>query len=150
VPPAIRLLAAAGAIAALAGCGGDRPKTLSAAGYRRQASAICVDANRRAGAVERPRNLAGLRRYLDRTLVIVEQDTDRLRRLEPPAQLRSGHAAALRVQDAAIRRLRALRGELDAARPSVSALRRGLADVQRLGDEADRRFRALGLQRCAE
>jgi len=151
VGPLVRLLAAAGAIAVLAGCGGDgQPKAPSAAEYRREASAICVDANRRAGAIKRPRDLAGLRRFLDQTLVIIEQDTDRLRRLRPPAALRSGHAAALRVQDAAIRRLRALRGELDAAHPSVRALRKGLGEVQRLGDEADRRFRALGLERCAQ
>jgi hypothetical protein len=144
-----RPLAAAAVIAALAGCGGDDHKTLSAAAYRREASRICADANRRAGAIARPRDLAGLRGYLDQTLVIIEQDTDRLRRLRPPAALRSGHAAALRVQDAAIRRLRALRGELDARRPSVKKLRDGLADVQRLGDRADRRFRAIGLSPCA-
>src|SRR5206468_3487706 len=68
VGPVTRLLAAAGAIAVLAGCGGDGPKALSAAEYRRQASAICVDATRRAGAIRRPRDLAGLRRYLDQTL----------------------------------------------------------------------------------
>ena len=135
------------AVVTLMGCGGsDR---LSAADYRRQATRICADADRRAKAVPRPKNLAGLRAYLDRTLVIFEDDNGRLRALKPPADLQDGHAAALRAQDAAVRELRRLRDELRAPKPSLAAVQAGLARVARLGAEADRQFRALGLPRCA-
>jgi len=150
---AARVPAALLVVSALAGCGGSSgggPSTLTAAEYRRQATRICEDANRRADALARPRDLAALRGYLDRTLEIVEQDSARLRRLRPPADLRAGHEAAMRAQDAAIRRLRSLRAQLDQGKPSVTELQAGLDEVQRLGDQADKRFRDLGLERCAD
>ena len=147
---AASLFAALGATAALAGCGSSGDGRSSAADYRRQATKICEDANQRAGALKRPRDLPGLRNYLDRTLAIVQEDTDRLRRLKPPAELQTGHDAALRAQAAAIKQLRSLRRQLDVAKPSVKSLQAGLDDVQRLGDQADRRFRDLGLERCAD
>ena len=149
----MRLPAALLVAAALAGCGGgstDKSSALSPAAYRKQATRICEDANRRADALARPKDLAALRTYLDRTLQIVQQDTDRLRRLRPPADLRAGHEAAVRAQDAAIRRLRSLRAELEKPKPSVTELQSGLDEVQRLGDQADKRFRDLGLERCAD
>ena len=148
-----RVPAALLVVVALAGCGGGSSGggvALSAADYRKQATRICEDANRRADALARPKDLAALRTYLDRTLEIVQQDTDRLRHLRPPADLRAGHEAAVRIQDAAIRRLRSLRAELDKSKPSVSELQAGLDEVQRLGDQADKRFRDLGLERCAD
>jgi len=148
VPPRrARLVVAVGAAAMLAACGGGG--RLGAADYRQKASRICADANRRANAVPRPRNLSGLRAYLDRTLTIVQQDNDRLRALKPPEDLQDRAAAALRAQDAAIRLLRRLRDELRAPKPSLRAVQAGLAEVARLGNEADRQFRALGLPRCA-
>jgi hypothetical protein len=149
----VRVPAALLVAAALAGCGGgsgNNDAAVTAAEYRKQATRICEDANRRADALARPKDLAALRGYLDRTLEIVEQDTERLRRLRPPADLRAGHDAAVRAQDAAIRRLRSLRAELERPKPSVKELQSGLDDVQRLGDQADRRFRDLGLERCAD
>jgi hypothetical protein len=145
VRPAIAVLAAS---AAVAGCGGGG--AMSATDYRKAASKICDDANRRAAAVGRPRNIAGLRGYLDRTLAIVQDDTDRLRALHPPDNLKSGHEAALKAQDAAVQRLRALLHELETSKPPVTELRAALAEVQRRSDEADRRFRAIGLQHCAQ
>ena len=70
--------------------------------------------------------------------------------MHPPADLRAGHEAALRAQDAAIRRLRALLDRLRTSKPTVAELRTALGEVQRLSDQADRRFRALGLPRCAQ
>ena len=135
------------AVVTLAGCGGsDR---LSAADYRKQATRICADADRRARAVPRPKDLAGLRSYLDSTVAIVQQDNERLRALKPPGDLQDGHAAALRAQDAAIRELQRLRTELRAPKPSLAAVQAGLARVARLGSEADRQFRRIGLPRCA-
>jgi hypothetical protein len=147
-PRRARLIVAVGAAAMLAACGGGGGR-LSAADYRRQASRICADADRRAKAIPRPRNLSGLRGYLDRTLTIVQQDNDRLRALKPPDDLQDRAAAALRAQGAAIRMLRRLRDELRAPKPSLRAVQAGLAEVSQLGNEADRRFRELGVPRCA-
>ena len=141
-------IAVLAATAALAGCGGGG--AMSAADYRKAASKICDDANRHAAAVGQPRNLAALRGYLDRTLAIVQDDTDRLRALHPPDNLKSGHQEALKAQDAAVQRLRALLHQLETSKPTVAELRSALAEVQRLSDEADRRFRAIGLQHCAQ
>src|SRR3954454_9993957 len=130
---AARVPAALLVVVALAGCGGGSKggtTTLSAAGHRTQATRICEDANRRADALARPRDLGALRTYLDRTLEIVQQDTDRLRRLRPPADLRAGHEAPGRGQGGASRRLPSLRTELDKSKPSVSELQSGLDEVQ--------------------
>jgi len=142
-------LVAAGAVAALAGCGGSGGAS-SASDYRNAATKICDDANRRAAAIARPRDLSALRDYLDKTLSIVQQDTDQLRSLHPPDNLKAGHEAALRAQDAAVARLRALLDRLKSAKPTVAELRAALAEVQRLSDQADKRFRALGLSHCAQ
>src|SRR5437764_14663888 len=137
----VRALAVLAALVALAGCGGGSGS--SAADYRTAASKICDDANRRAAALKPPSNLAGLRPYLAKTLAIVERDTGRLRALHPPADLKADHDAALRLQAEAIRRLRALLGRLQSARPSVPELQAALAAVKSLSYQADRRFRAL-------
>ena len=143
-----RALAVVGAAVALAGCGSSG--AMSAADYRSAATRICVDANRRAAALPRPNNLSALRDYLDGTLAIVQSDTDKLRALRPPADLKAGHEAALRAQDAAIRSLRALLKRLETGRPTVAELRSDLAGVQRLSNQADQAFRSVGLPRCAQ
>ena len=140
------LLAVIAALA-LAGCGGGGG---GAASYRAAATKICEDANRRAAAVERPKDVAALRGYLDKTLAIVESDTARLRALKPPPDLKPGHEVALRLQEEAIARLRALLAQLNAGKASVPALQAALSEVQSLSNQADREFRALGLQRCAQ
>ena len=142
---AVAVLAAA---VLLAGCGGGGG--MSTAGYRAAATKICEDANRRAAALARPKDLAALRDYLGKTLAIVQQDTGRLKALKPPAALKAHHEAALRLQDEAIARLRVLLQRLTSAKPPIKELQAGLAEVQRLSNQADREFRALGLQRCAQ
>ena len=151
-PHVTRVSAALLVAVALVGCGGGSGDgaTLSTAEYRKQATSICEDANRRTDALDRPRDLTALRPYLDRTLEIVQQDTERLRRLRPPADLRAGHEAAVKAQDAAIRQLRAVRAQLGTVNATRGDLQKGLDKAQRLGDEADRRFRDLGLERCAD
>jgi hypothetical protein len=143
-----RALAVLGAAVALAGCGSSG--SMSAADYRNAATKICDDANRRAAAVPQPQGLGTLRDYLDSTLAIVSSDTDKLRALKPPDDLKTEHQAALRAQDAAIRSLRALLARLKSGKPTVAELKSDLDGVQRLSNQADAAFRALGLQRCAQ
>jgi hypothetical protein len=141
-------LAVLGVAGALGACGSSG--ATSASDYRNAATKICDDANRRAAAIPRPKGLGALRGYLDSTLAIVQSDTDKLRALDPPDDLKAEHQAALRAQDAAIRSLRALLASLKSGKPTVTELKADLDRVQRLSNQADAAFRALGLQRCAQ
>lgn len=136
------------AMVLLAGCGGGGG--LSASDYRAQAGRICKDAEKRTGALTQPKSLPDLRRYVDQTLTIAQQDTDKLSSLKPPSDLKSDHDAAVKAQQSAVDKLRAVKTELAKSKPSTTALQQGLAAIRTAGTQANARFRTLKVPACAK
>jgi len=72
-------------IAVLAGCGGGDGKALTKQEYARKADAICAEGKKQTGALPQPTNLADLASSADKTIDILDNALDDLRKLEPPA-----------------------------------------------------------------
>ena len=81
-------LAAVGAAALIAGCGGGSD-TSSADDFRAQADEICADANERIGTLTAPGPAAEVLPYLRAGLPIQAEELERIRALDPPEDLRA-------------------------------------------------------------
>lgn len=149
--PALPRIAATLAISTvlLAGCGGGG-STLSASDYRAKAAAICKDATKRTGALPSPKSLSSLRSYVEGTLAIAQQDTDKIKALSPPGDLRADHDAALKAQQSAIDQLRGVKDELTKAKPDTATLQKGLDQIKAAAAKANARFAALKIPGCAK
>jgi hypothetical protein len=71
-------------IAVLAGCGGNDGKRLTKQEYARKADAICAEGKRQTGALPNPTNLDDLASSADKTVDILDNALDELRKLRPP------------------------------------------------------------------
>jgi hypothetical protein len=80
-------LAAVGAAALIAGCGGG--SDTSSADVRAQADEICADANERIGALTEPGPAAEVLPYLRAVLPIQAEELERIRALDQPEDLRA-------------------------------------------------------------
>jgi acyl-CoA reductase-like NAD-dependent aldehyde dehydrogenase len=69
---------------AVAGCGGEAER-LSREEYAQKADAICAKGNQRTKKLPNPANLSELADVADRTIEILDQALNDLRKLEPPA-----------------------------------------------------------------
>jgi hypothetical protein len=141
------LLAAAGAVVLLAGCGGgsSKPEALTHAELARQADAACTQASKRVRALEAPTALAGLQEYATSVQSIGKDLEGDLEGLTPAAQDR----AKLDAYRAALRRSNDVAGQLAQAagsgdRTAVRSLSDRLAESD-LGVLAAR----AGLAQCA-
>ena len=148
-PDARRALAALAAVALAAGCGGGEDGRLSAAAYRARATRICADARRRTVALGRPQTTGQFKRFLAGGIGVSARSLRRLEALRPPKDLQDEHAAIVAGERRALAELRALASRLHGDSRDVALLKRTRPALDRLGAEADARYRAAGLDACA-
>jgi hypothetical protein len=142
----IALVAALCVVAA--GCGGgDGGGRLSRDDYVSKADAICLATVQKRQALSAPTTLAGIPRYVDRALPLLDAARSDLRALRPPAELEDKVAAwlaAIGEERDALADLRSAAKEKNGAK--VRAIgSQGVAIEQR----ARARARAIGLVDCA-
>jgi hypothetical protein len=140
-------LAAVGAAALIAGCGGgsDAP---SVDEFREQADAVCADANQRLDALTEPASGAEVLPFLQAGLPIQAQQLERIRELTPPDELQASFDEATDllqqrqdlIQDAADR--------IAAGEDPEAVIAEIDPEVTRLQAEARAKARALGLTVC--
>jgi hypothetical protein len=145
----VRAIALVGALAVIAaGCGGGGGgKRLSRDDYVAKADAICLATVQKRQALPVPTALAGIPRYVDRALPLLDSARSDLRALRPPQEL----------EDEVASWLEAIGDERDA----LSELRRAAKDknaakVRAIGSQgvaierrARARAQAIGLVACA-
>jgi hypothetical protein len=141
------LLATAGALVLLAGCGGgsSEPKALTHAELTRQADAACAQASKRVRALEAPTALAGLQEYASSVQSIGKDLEGKLEGLTPAAEDRAkldAYRMALRQSNDVAGRLAEAAGSGD--RTAVRSLSDRLSESD-LGVLAAR----AGLSQCA-
>jgi|Tabmets5t2r1_1033131.scaffolds.fasta_scaffold06116_2 hypothetical protein len=136
---------AAAALAGVLGCGEE---DRAATDYRRQANAICAQAERRIEALPAPATPDGLERYLRRGLAIAKRYDRRLRALEAPAELRAEHLRAGRLSRRGEVLLESLLDDLGAGLPSPETLGRKLPKLERTVRESNALAERMGLDEC--
>jgi soluble cytochrome b562 len=140
-------LAALGAVALIAGCGGGSD-SLSAEEFRSQADAVCADAERQIDDLTEPRSGEQVLAFLRAGLPIQEAQLERLREIEPPDDLRSDYDEGMDLLEQQIAAIDAAADRIEAGEDPEAVLGEVDEEISSLGDEADERARALGLTVC--
>jgi hypothetical protein len=145
----MRAIAVLGVLAVVAaGCGGGGGgKRLSRDDYVAQADAICLATVKKRQALPVPTALAGIPRYVDRALPLIDSARSDLQALRPPPEL----------EDEVASWLEAIGDERDALSDLRSAAKdKNAAKVRSIGSQgvaieqrARARARAIGLVACA-
>ncbi len=140
-------LAALGAAALIAGCGGGSD-SMSADEFREQADAICAEGDERVATIPEPTTADQVAPSLEQALSVADDQLARLGELDPPDELQTAFDEA---QDLNQQRR-------DLARQAVERIQNGedpqvvLRDVspelERLQEEARAKARELGLTIC--
>lgn len=144
---ALALVAAAGAVALPAGCGGgsSKPDALTHAELARQADAACAQASKRVRALEPPAALSGLQEYASSVQSIGQDLAKELDGLTPAAQDRT----KLDAYRGALRQSNDVAGQLaEAAGSGDRTAVRSLSDRLSASDLGVLAARA-GLSQCA-
>jgi hypothetical protein len=134
-------------VAMAAGCGGDD----AAERYRREANAICREAQRAARDVPAPGTAKGLADALENALAKARRLDRRLDRLDPPEELEADHRANLGDSRRGRRLFEQLVAELRSADGEAAGgeiLKRRLPALARLIERGNARARRMGIEDC--
>jgi hypothetical protein len=142
------LTATALAVLLLGGCGGDG--RLSSADYRAKAAGICADTKRETDALGRPKRTSEFKVFLARGLKVTDRNLRRFEALKPPKELQGEHDAIVAGERQGEQQLRSLSGKLHGDSRDIALLRRVQPQLSKLSNETDARYRAAGLDRCAQ
>ena len=144
-----RALTLAALLATLvAGCGGD--DRLSAKDYRAQAVRICQASERQTDRLGQPQTPAQFKTFLKRGITITEKNLEKFEDLTPPENLQDEHDAIVEHQKDGIEQLKKLEDSLKGNRTDLRRLQAAQPTLDKLSDQVDARFRAAGLNRCAQ
>ena len=140
-------LAAAIALLALAACGGgDGGDQLTADEFRQQADGICAEFEGRLNELGTPESLEDLQGYVDDAVPILEEGTNRLDELQPPAELEEDWNRAMEINREQLENVRGLQDAVaDGDQARVTELLQESDDAR---DESNQLAADLGLTEC--
>lgn len=145
-------ICAAGALALVAGCGGDDGSdALSADEFRTQADAICQTSKDTISALEEPTSASSseeVAAFLAAGLEATDAEIADLRELAGPADLQSTLDEALDLLDQRQDRIRTIADRLQAGEDVQTVYDDVSDEVDSLNDQADAKARELGLTVC--
>ena len=138
------VLASAGT--GLTACGGD--DGLSKAEYRKQANALCRQANADLAKIPAPSDVAGLKDYVTKAKQVTTKAVDKMDALQPPEDLKADHDA--HIADG--RKVISMADELGKAAASndQAAFERLTKEGDRMDEISDKRAERMGLTDCAD
>jgi hypothetical protein len=145
----LKLVAASFVLAAAlaGGCGGGDNGALSESEFREEANAVCEETLREAEAIDAPASPEEIPDYVERLVPLVRQGLERLRALQPPADLQEDYDRMLDVNEKVLASADDL---AEAAQESDAAkLQEALAAGDAANRESDRLASKLGLDECA-
>jgi hypothetical protein len=135
-------------VAALtAGCGGGDDGALSESEFREEANAVCEGTLREAEAIEAPASPEEIPDYVDRLVPLVRQGLERLRALQPPADLQEDYDQMLDETETALASADDLATAAQEGDPGK--LQEALAAGDAANQASDRLATKLGLDECA-
>ena len=149
---ALKLAAAtvslAGAFLA-AGCGGDGDgDTLSAEEFQQRADEICEEFEAKLNDVEPPTSPDDIQRFVNEAVPIIEDGTNELDSLEPPAEFRDEWTRISEINSENLDTIRAVRDALEDE--NLEEATRLMEDAGGNEEEADRLARDIGLTKCGQ
>lgn len=150
---ALKLAAAtvslAGAFLA-AGCGGDGGggDALSAEEFRQRADEICEEFEAKLDDVDPPTSPDDIQRFVNEAVPIIEEGTNELDSLEPPAEFRDEWTRISEINSENLDTIRAVREALED--DNVEEATRLMEDAGGNEEEADRLARDIGLTKCGQ
>jgi hypothetical protein len=140
-------LAALGAAALVAGCGGG-DSTLSADEFRERADAVCADAGERLDALTEPTAGEEVLPYLETGLPIQAEELERIRELEPPDELQAAFDEALELNQQRQDLIRQAADRIEGGEDPQAVIAEVGPELERLQAEARAKARELGLAVC--
>lgn len=140
-------LAALGAVALIAGCGGGSD-TLSADDFREQADAICADANREIEGLTEPTSADEFLPFLRSGLEIQTAQTEKLKALEPPSDLEAPFNEAVELIEQKNAAIEGAADRIEAGEDPETVVTAIDADIEAIDEQADGKAEALGLTVC--
>lgn len=140
-------LAAVGAVALIAGCGGGS-ESLSADEFRSQADAICADAERQLDALDEPTAPDQVLPFLRMGLPVQEAQLEKLRSLDPPDELQPDFDAAIGLLEEQFAAIDGAADRIEGGEDATAVLTEVSPAIESLNDRADARAVSLGLTVC--
>ena len=150
MPPVRRPLAgiaALGAAALIAGCGGgsDSP---SADDFRQEADEICADANSRLDTLTEPTSGAAVLPFLQEGLTIQADELERIRALDPPDDLQPAFDEATDLLQQRQEAIQQAADRIEAGENPEAVIQEASPEITRLRDEARAKASDLDLTVC--
>lgn len=142
-------LAAVGAVAFIAGCGGGSD-SLSAEDFRTQADAICADTDRQIDALTEPESSDQVLTFLRAGLPIQQDQLDRLRELDPPEELQADFDSALDLLEQQTTAIDAAADRIESGEDPQAVLTEADSNIDSLRGQAQEKARSLGLTVCGQ
>ncbi len=140
-------LAAVGAAAFIAGCGGGSDSS-SAEDFRQQADEICVDANERVATLTEPGSPEAVLPYLRAGLPIQAEELERIRELDPPDDLQATFDEATDLLQQRQDAIEQAADRIEAGEDPETVIEDVGPEITRLRDEARAKADELGLSEC--
>jgi hypothetical protein len=140
-------LAAIGAAALIAGCGGGSDSS-GADDFRAQADEICADANARIDGLTAPGPPAEVLPYLRAGLPIQAEELERIRALDPPEDLQADFDEATDLLQQRQDAIQQAADRIEGGEDPEAVIRDVGPEITRLRDEARAKADELGLSVC--
>ena len=150
MPPVRRPLAgiaALGAAALIAGCGGGSDSS-SADDFRQEADEICADANSRLDTLTEPTSGAAVLPFLQEGLTIQADELERIRALDPPDDLQPAFDEATDLLQQRQEAIQQAADRIEAGEDPEVVIQEASPEITRLRDEARAKANELDLTVC--
>ncbi|HSI31648.1 MAG TPA: hypothetical protein VK951_09980 [Miltoncostaeaceae bacterium] len=150
MPPVRRPLAgiaALGAAALIAGCGGGSDSS-SADDFRQEADEICADANSRLDTLTEPTSGAAVLPFLQEGLTIQADELERIRALDPPDDLQPAFDEATDLLQQRQEAIQQAADRIEAGEDPEVVIQEASPKITRLRDEARAKANELDLTVC--
>ena len=150
MPPVRRPLAgiaALGAAALIAGCGGGSDSS-SADDFRQEADEICADANSRLDTLTEPTSGAAVLPFLQEGLTIQADELERIRALDPPDDLQPAFDEATDLLQQRQEAIQQAADRIEAGEDPEAVIQEASPEITRLRDEARAKANELDLTVC--
>jgi hypothetical protein len=132
-----------------AGCGGDGGNgELTAEEFRQQADAICAEFEGKLDAIEQPSSPDDLKRFVDEAVPIIEDGTQQLADLQPPAEFRDKWNRVTEINSENLDTIKAVQAALED--DDIEEAQRLIQEAGGNEEEADRLAREIGLTKCGQ
>ena len=152
VPRRALSVLALGVVALAAACGGSDSGSgaLEPDELRKQADAVCAEAEEQLDALGEPTDPAEIPRYVAEARVLGATQLEKLEALEPPEELAQDYGQALELLSERQELIDGLSEEIAAGADPVAAIQSAPERIEEIDQELDALAREIGLTECGD